>query len=70
MRVALTASKSKQSMLKEINPEYSSEGLMLKLQYLSHLMQRAHSLEKTLMLGKIEGRWTKAAEDEMVGWHH
>ena len=42
-------------MLKEINPEYSSEGLMLKLQYLSHLMQRAHSLEKTLMLGKIEG---------------
>ena len=55
MRVALTASKSKQSMLKEINPEYSSEGLMLKLQYLSHLMQRAHSLEKTLMLGKIEG---------------
>ena len=56
MRVTLTARKSKQSILKEINPEYSLEGLMLKLQYLGHLMQRAHSLEKTLMLGKIEGR--------------
>ena len=43
-------------MLKEINPEYSLEGLMLKLQYLGHLMQRADSLEKTLMLGKIESR--------------
>ena len=56
MRVTSTARKSKQSILKEINPEYSLEGLMLKLQYLGHLMQRAHSLEKTLMLGKIEGR--------------
>ena len=56
LRVTLTARKSKQSILKEINPEYSLEGLMLKLQYLGHLMQRAHSLEKTLMLGKIEGR--------------
>ena len=45
-----------QSILKEINPEYSLEGLMLKLQYFGHLMQRADSLEKTLMLGKIEGR--------------
>ena len=45
----------KQSILKEINPEYSLEGLMLKLQYFGHLMQRADSLEKTLMLGKIEG---------------
>ena len=45
-----------QSILKEINPEYSPEGLMLKLQYFYHLMQRADSLEKTLMLGKIEGR--------------
>ena len=44
------------SVLKEINPEYSLEGLMLKLQYFGHLMQRADSLEKTLMLGKIEGR--------------
>jgi len=62
--------RSNQSIRKEIDPEYSLEGLVLKLQYLGHLMQRAHSLEKTLMLGKIEGRWTKAAEDEMVGWHH
>ena len=44
------------SLLKEINPEYSLEGLMLKLQYFGHLMRRANSLEKTLMLGKIEGR--------------
>ena len=50
--------RSNQSILKEINPEYSLEGLMLKLklQYFGHLMQRANSLEKTLMLGKIEGR--------------
>ena len=45
-----------QSILKEINPDYSLEGLMLKLQYFGHLMQRADSLEKTLMLGKTEGR--------------
>ena len=53
-----TARRSKQSILKEINPEYSLEGLMLKLklQYFGHLMQRANSFEKTLMLGKIEGR--------------
>ena len=56
MRVPWIASRSNQSILKEINPEYSLEGLMLKLQYLGHLMQRADSLEKTLMLGKIEGR--------------
>ena len=48
--------RSNQSILKEISPEYSLEGLMLKLQYFSHLMQRTNSLEKTLMLGKIEGR--------------
>jgi len=47
---------SNQSTLKEINPEYSLEGLMLKLQYFGHLMQRADSFEKTLMLGNIEGR--------------
>jgi len=47
---------SNQSILKEISPEYSLEGLMLKLQYFGHLMPRADSLEKTLMLGKIEGR--------------
>ena len=58
MRVPWTARRSNQSILKEISPEYSLEGLMLKLklQYFDHLMQRADSLEKTLMLGKIEGR--------------
>ena len=58
MRVPWTARKSNQSVLKEISPEYSLEGLMLKLklQYFAHLMQRADSFEKTLMLGKIEGR--------------
>ena len=58
MRVPGTARRSNQSILKEINPEYSLEGLMpkLKLQYFGHLMRRADSLEKTLMLGKIEGR--------------
>ena len=73
MRVSWTARRSNQSILKEINPEYSSEGLMLKLklQYFGHLMQRADSLEKTLMLGKIEGRRRKGTtEDEMVVWHH
>ena len=56
LRVPWTARRSKQSILKELNPKYSLEGLMLKLQYFGHLMQRADSLEKTLMLGKIEGR--------------
>ena len=58
MRGPWTAKISNQSILKKINPEYSSEGLMLKLklQYFGHLMQRTDSLEKTLMLGKIEGR--------------
>ena len=58
MRVPWTARRSNQSILKEINPEYSLEGLRLKLKlrYFGHLMQRADSLEKTLMLGKIEGR--------------
>ena len=58
MRVPWTARRSNQSILKEISPEYSLEGLMLKLklQYLGHLMQRTDSLEKTLMLGKIEGK--------------
>ena len=58
MRVLCTARRSNQSILKEISPEYSLEGLMLKLklQYFGHLMQRTDSLEKTLMLGKIEGR--------------
>ena len=58
MRVPWTAMRSNQSILKEINPEYSFEGLMLKLklQFFGHLMRRADSLEKTLMLGKVEGR--------------
>ena len=58
LRVPWTARRSNQSILKEISPEYSFEGLMLKLKlrYFSHLMRRADSLEKTLLLGKIEGR--------------
>ena len=58
MRVPWTARRSNQSILKKIHPEYSLEGLMLKLklQYLGHLMQRTDSFEKTLMLGKIDGR--------------
>ena len=58
LRVPWTARRSNQSILKEISPEYSLEGLMLKLklEYFGHLMKRADSLEKTLMLGKIEGR--------------
>ena len=61
MRVPWTARRSNQSILKEISPECSLEGLKLKLklQYFGHLMQRADSLEKTLMLGKIEGRRTR-----------
>ena len=73
LRVVWTARRSNQSVLKEINPEYSLEGLMLKLklQYFGHLMQRADSLEKTLMLGKTEGRRRRGVtEDEMVGLHH
>ena len=56
MRASGTARRSNQSILKKINPEYSLEGLMLKLQYSGDLMQRADSLEKTLMLGKIEAK--------------
>ena len=71
LRVPWTARKSKQSILKEISPECSLEGLMLKLklQYFGQLMQRANSLEKILMLGKIEGRRRRGWEDERVGWH-
>ena len=74
MRVPWTAKRSNQSILKEINTEYSLEGLMLKLQYFGHLMQRADSREKTLMLGKIEGgrrrgwqrtRWLDGITDSM-----
>ena len=68
MRVPWTARRSNQSILKEISPEYSLEGLMLKLklQYFSHLMQRTDSLEKTLMLGKIEGKRRRGRQ--RMGW--
>ena len=59
MRIPWTARRSNQSILKETNPEYSLEALLLKLQYSGHLIQRADSLEKTLMLGKIEGKRRK-----------
>ena len=68
-----TVRRSNQSILKEINPGISLEGMMLrlKLQYFGHLMWRADSLEKTLMLGGIGGRSEKGTtEDEMAGWHH
>ena len=66
------ARRSKQSILKEINPEYSLEGLTLKLklQYFGHLRRRADSMGKTLMLGKSEGRRRRGQRDVMVGWHH
>ena len=69
MRVPWPARISNQSILKEINSEYSLEGLILKLklQYFSHLTGTADSLEKTLMLGKIEGKRRREKEDEMVG---
>ena len=75
MRVPWIARRFNQSILKEISPEYSLEGLKLKLQYFGHLMQRTDSLEKTLMLGKIEGRrrrgrqrmrWLHGITDSMV----
>jgi len=73
LRVPWTGRQSNQSVLKEINPEYSSEGLMLKLQYIGHLMQRAGSLEKTLMLGKVEGRRRRGRQrmkrlDDITDW--
>ena len=70
MRDPWTVRSSNQSVLKEISPEYSLEGLMLKLklQHFGPLMQRDDSLEKILMLGNIEEKG--ATEDEVVGWHH
>ena len=72
MRVPWTTRRSSQSILKEIGPEYSVEGLTLKLkfQYFGHLMQITDSLENTLMLGKIESRRKRGRQDEMAGWHH
>ena len=72
-RVLWTARRFNQSILKETSPGCSLEGLMLKLKlrYFGHLMRRADSFEKTLMLGKIEGRRRRGmTEDAMVGWHH
>ena len=67
----VTARRSNQSILKEISPRCSLEGLMLKLkQYFGHLMRRVDSLEKTLMLGGIGGSRKGTTEDEMSGWHH
>ena len=72
LRVPWTSRRLNQSLLKEINPECSLVGLMLKLklQYFVHQMTSANSFEKTLMLGKTEGRRRGMTEDEMVGWHH
>ena len=72
LRIPWTARRSNQSTLKEISPEYSLEGLMLKLklQYSGHRMWRADSLEKTVMLGKIEGRRRSGWQHDMVEWHH
>ena len=79
LRVPWTARRSNQSILKEINPEYSLEGMLLKLklQYFGHLIWRADSLEKSLMLGNIESRRRRGqqrkrwlTEDEMFRWHH
>ena len=66
MTAPWTAKKSNQSVLKEINPEYSLEGLMLKLQYFGHLMRIGDSLEKTLMQGKIEGR--RKSGQQRMSW--
>ena len=68
MRVPWTARRSNQSIIKEINPEYSLEGLMLKLKFqnFGHLMQRADSLEKTLMLGKIKGK--RRSGQQRIRW--
>ena len=73
MRVPWTTKRSNQSILREISPGISLEGMMLKLklQYFGHLMQRVNSLEKTLMLGRIGGQEEKGTiEDEMARWHH
>ena len=72
MRVPWTAGRFSKSILREISPEYSLEGLMLKvkLQYFGHLVQRTESLEKTLMLERLNVEEMGMTEDEMVGWHH
>ena len=71
-RVPWTERRSNQSILKEISPEYSLEGLVLKLKlrYFVHLMRRVDSLEKTLLLGGVGAGGEGMTEDEMAGWHH
>ena len=72
MRVPWTARRSNQSILNEISPGISLEGMMLKLklQYFGHLVQRVDSLKKTLMLGGIGGKRIRGRQDEVAGWHH
>ena len=72
LRVSWIARRSNQSILKEIRPRCSLERMLLKLklQYFGHLMWIADSFEKTLMLGKTEGRRRRTTDDELVGWHH
>ena len=72
LRILWTARGSNQSILKETNPEYSLKGLMLKLKlrYFGHLVRRTNLLEKTLILGKIEGKRRREREDKTVRWHH
>ena len=72
LRVPWPARRSNQSILKEVNTEYSLEGLMLKLklQYFGHLMRRTDSLEKTMILGKIEGGRIRGQQRMRFGWHH
>ena len=71
LRIPQTAKRSNQSGLKEIDPEYSLKGLVLKLklQYIAHLMQTASSLQKTVILGKTEGKRVRGTENEMIRWH-
>ena len=72
LRDTWIARRSNQSILKEISPEYSLGELMLKLklQYFGYLMRRTDSLEKTLLLGKVEGRRRRGDRDKMIGWYH
>ena len=72
LKVPWTAKRSNQLISKEINPQYSLEGLMLKLklQHFGYLMRRIDSFQKTLMLGKIGGRRRRGRKDEIFGWHH
>ena len=70
LRLLWTIRRSNKSILKEINPEYSLEGMMMKLQYFGFLIQKANSFENNLMLRKTRAGGESMTEDEMVGWHH